>query len=246
MTASDPGHPDPIPPPRPASPSRAQARPVTAPPAGSPGPALAPGAPGSDQPEARRSPAHDTMPSTPLRDDLPAAGAAPAISVDDTASGSSWPYLLLALFMIVLDQVTKYLVIDHFEYAERMPVIPGFFDLTLLYNPGAAFSFLADHGGWQRWFFTLIAVVVSGLLVTMLVRHRGSTMFNTAIGLVLGGAIGNLIDRLLLGHVTDFLLFHHGSWAFPAFNVADCAITIGAVLWILDEVLQTLQTRRAS
>ena len=190
---------------------------MAAPPAGSPGPALAPGAPGSDQPEARRSPAHDAVPPTPPGDDLPAAEAAPAVSVDDTASGSSWPYLLLALFMIVLDQVTKYLVIDHFEYAERMPVIPGFFDLTLLYNPGAAFSFLADHGGWQRWFFTLIAVVVSGLLVTMLVRHRGSTMFNTAIGLVLGGAIGNLIDRLLLGHVTDFLLFHHGSWAFPAF-----------------------------
>lgn len=180
---------------------------------------------------------------------LPQAGQA-AMAQDqtgvqaDTLAGSSWPYLLLALFVIVIDQATKYLIIDHFDYAERLAVIPGFFDLTLLYNPGAAFSFLADHGGWQRWFFTIIALLVSGLLVYMLVRHRGSTMFNTAIGLVLGGAIGNLIDRLLLGHVTDFLLFHHGSWAFPAFNVADCAITVGATLWILDEVLQTLRTRR--
>lgn len=219
---------------------------MAAAPAGSAGPAVAPAPPADSQPTAGRSPKHDAAPPTLPGDGLPAAETAKGVSVDDTGSDSSWPYLLLALFMVVLDQVTKYLIIDHFEYAERMPVIPGFFDLTLLYNPGAAFSFLADHGGWQRWFFTLIAVLVSGLLVTMLVRHRGSTMFNTAIGLVLGGAVGNLIDRLLLGHVTDFLLFHHGSWAFPAFNVADCAITVGAVLWILDEVLQTLRTRRAS
>lgn len=185
----------------------------------------------------------------------PPDGAAPAaaradgeqaagIETSAQASSSSWPYLLMAMTLVVIDQITKYLVIDHFEYAERLPVIPGFFDLTLLYNPGAAFSFLASHGGWQRWFFTLIAVAVSSLLVYMLVRHRGSTMFNTALGLVLGGAVGNLIDRLVLGHVTDFLLFYQGDWSFPAFNVADCAITVGATLWILDELLQSWRNRR--
>lgn len=164
----------------------------------------------------------------------------------ESSARGAWPYLLLALVVIILDQITKYLVIGQFEYAERLPVIPGFFDLTLLYNPGAAFSFLADHGGWQRWFFTVFAAVVSGVLAWMLVRHRGSTAFNIAIGLVLGGAIGNLLDRMLLGHVTDFLLFYQGSWAFPAFNLADAAITVGAVLWILDELIPGMRGGKRS
>lgn len=155
-----------------------------------------------------------------------------------------WPYLLLALVVIVLDQISKYAIIGRFAYAERLPVIDGFFDLTLLYNPGAAFSFLAGHSGWQRWFFAGIAVVASVVLISLLRSQRGQPMFSTALGLILGGAIGNLIDRLVLGHVTDFLLFYQGSWSFPAFNLADCAITLGAALLILSEVLPWLGSRR--
>ncbi len=155
-----------------------------------------------------------------------------------------WPYLLLALVVIVLDQISKYAIIGRFAYAERLPVIDGFFDLTLLYNPGAAFSFLAGHSGWQRWFFAGIAVVASVVLISLLRSQRGQPMFSTALGLILGGAIGNLIDRLVLGHVTDFLLFYRGSWSFPAFNLADCAITLGAALLILSEVLPWLGSRR--
>jgi hypothetical protein len=150
----------------------------------------------------------------------------------------------MALVVIVLDQISKYAIIGRFAYAERLPVIDGFFDLTLLYNPGAAFSFLAGHSGWQRWFFAGIAVVASVVLISLLRSQRGQPMFSTALGLILGGAIGNLVDRLVLGHVTDFLLFYQGSWAFPAFNLADCAITLGAALLILSEVLPWFGSRR--
>ena len=160
------------------------------------------------------------------------------------ATGAVWPYLLMALVVIVLDQISKYAIIGRFAYAERLPVIDGFFDLTLLYNPGAAFSFLAGHSGWQRWFFAGIAVVASVVLISLLRSQRGQPMFSTALGLILGGAIGNLVDRLVLGHVTDFLLFYQGSWAFPAFNLADCAITLGAALLILSEVLPWFGSRR--
>lgn len=163
---------------------------------------------------------------------------------DPEATGAVWPYLLMALVVIVLDQISKYAIIGRFAYAERLPVIDGFFDLTLLYNPGAAFSFLAGHSGWQRWFFAGIAVVASVVLISLLRSQRGQPMFSTALGLILGGAIGNLVDRLVLGHVTDFLLFYQGSWAFPAFNLADCAITLGAALLILSEVLPWFGSRR--
>ena len=147
------------------------------------------------------------------------------------ATGAVWPYLLMALVVIVLDQISKYAIIGRFAYAERLPVIDGFFDLTLLYNPGAAFSFLAGHSGWQRWFFAGIAVVASVVLISLLRSQRGQPMFSTALG-------------LMLGHVTDFLLFYQGSWAFPAFNLADCAITLGAALLILSEVLPWFGSRR--
>lgn len=209
-------------------------------------PANTTGPEGSATAQAAASPQHaaPTPPSAAHPVGHP-PGAQPVAEASGTRGAR--PYLLLALGVIVLDQITKYLVIGHFGYAERMPVIAGFFDLTLVYNPGAAFSFLADHGGWQRWFFTVFAAIVSGVLVWMLVRHDGSTVFRTAIGLVLGGAVGNLLDRVLLGHVTDFLLFYQGTWSFPAFNLADCAITVGAVLWILDELIPGLRaSKRAS
>lgn len=173
----------------------------------------------------------------------PASPVPEASSEAPASTASTWPYLLLALLVLVLDQVSKYLVIDHFQYGERMPVIAGFFDLTLLYNPGAAFSFLAGHGGWQRWFFAAIAIGASLFLLYLLRQSRGRVLFSFALGLILGGAIGNLIDRLLLGHVTDFLLFYQGGWHFPAFNLADTAITIGAVLMIGEELLSMFRPR---
>jgi signal peptidase II len=154
-----------------------------------------------------------------------------------------WPYLLLALLVIVIDQLTKVAVLERFELGERLSVIPGFFDLTLLFNRGAAFSFLAGHDGWQRWFFILIALGASGFIIHLLMRHGHQRMFSIALGLILGGAVGNVIDRLIYGQVVDFLLFHQGGWYFPAFNIADSAITVGAVLLILDELLRMKRVR---
>lgn len=139
--------------------------------------------------------------------------------------------------VIVLDQLTKLSIDRLFQYGERLSVLP-FFDLTLLYNPGAAFSFLADQAGWQRWFFTLLGLGASLVMAWMIRRHpqeRGSCL---ALALIIGGALGNVIDRFAYGHVIDFLLFHWDGRFFPAFNIADSAITVGAVLLILDELLR--------
>ena len=159
------------------------------------------------------------------------------------AARAVWPYLALALLVIVLDQITKVAVLEAFEPGERLAVIPGLFDLTLLFNRGAAFSFLAGHDGWQRWFFVGIAAAASVFILYQLLAHRHQRMFCVALGLILGGAVGNVIDRLVYGQVVDFLLFHQGSWYFPAFNVADSAITVGAVLLILDELLRMRRVR---
>ena len=160
-----------------------------------------------------------------------------------TAASPVWPYLLLAVVVIVSDQATKAAVLNRFELGERLAVIPGFFDLTLLFNRGAAFSFLAGHDGWQRWFFIGIALAASAFILHLLSRHRQQRLFGFALGLILGGAIGNVVDRLLYGQVVDFLLFHQGNWYFPAFNVADSAITVGAGLLILDELLRMKRVR---
>ena len=154
-----------------------------------------------------------------------------------------WPYLALALVVVALDQATKLAILARFDLGERVPVIPGFFDLTLLFNRGAAFSFLAGHDGWQRWFFVGIALAASIFIVHLLRSHRSQRLFSVALALILGGAIGNVVDRLAYGQVVDFLLFHQGSWYFPAFNVADSAITVGAASLILDELLRIKRVR---
>jgi len=148
-----------------------------------------------------------------------------------------WPWLLIAAAIAALDQASKIYVNAGFHYAERVNVLP-FFDLTLLYNPGAAFSFLANAGGWQRWFFTALAAVAAVFIVWLLHRHRGQRRFSLALAVILGGAVGNLIDRSLHGHVVDFLLFYWRDWYFPAFNLADAAISGGAALLIADELLR--------
>ena len=145
-------------------------------------------------------------------------------------------WLVLSLLVLVIDQVSKAHFEGSLEMFQQIVVIPDYFSWTLAYNTGAAFSFLADGGGWQRWLFALIAVVVSAVLVVWLKRlGRDDTWLAIALALVLGGALGNLYDRIALGHVIDFILVHwQNRWYFPAFNFADSAITVGAIMLALD------------
>lgn len=156
-----------------------------------------------------------------------------------------WLWIVLAAGIVAADQASKRFFDSNLFYAERWPVLP-FFDFTLLYNPGAAFSFLAGAGGWQRWFFSAIALIATFLIVYWLQRQPYQRLFCTALSCILGGALGNVIDRVSQGHVIDFLLFHWGEWYFPAFNIADIAITIGAALLILDEFLRLKKKKQAS
>lgn len=139
----------------------------------------------------------------------------------------------LALVVLGLDQLTKGWVVSHFEYGQPW-VITDFFNLTLLHNTGAAFSFLSDAGGWQRWFFTAVAGVVSIVLVVWLARLKDSNCLESlALALVLGGALGNLYDRAALGYVVDFIVVHYKHYYWPAFNIADSAIVVGAGLLLI-------------
>ncbi|MEO5765521.1 MAG: signal peptidase II [Casimicrobiaceae bacterium] len=141
-------------------------------------------------------------------------------------------WLWISLVVIVLDQATKAAMLASFRPGEELP-ITSFFSLVLAFNTGAAFSFLAGETGWQRWLFTAIAVIACALMLWLL-KRGGSRLFCAALALIVGGALGNLYDRLVLGHVVDFLLFHWRDWHYPAFNVADSAITCGAAALILD------------
>jgi len=165
--------------------------------------------------------------------------------VTKSAAGSRLlPWLGLALLIIVSDQLTKTLIIGSFELGDSHTVT-SFFNIVRVHNAGAAFSFLADASGWQRWFFVGLGLVATVAIVWMLKSHGGQRLFSLALSLILGGALGNVIDRLLHGHVIDFLQFHWDWLApifpggyFPSFNIADSAITAGAVLLILDELLR--------
>jgi len=148
-----------------------------------------------------------------------------------------WRWLVLAGVLIILDQLTKLYFDGLLRYGQRIAVLP-FFDFTLLYNPGAAFSFLAQADGWQRWFFTILGLVASVLIVWMMHKNRSNKRLMLALTLILGGALGNVIDRIAYGHVVDFLLFYWKDWYYPAFNIADTCITLGAILLILDELLR--------
>ena len=146
---------------------------------------------------------------------------------------SSQKWLSLSALIIVLDQASKLWITSHFAYGESLTVL-SVFDLVLAHNTGAAFSFLSDAGGMQRWLFSGIAIVASVWIVLLLRRHAAQTLFALALSLILGGALGNLIDRIAYGYVVDFLHFHWNEHYFPAFNLADSAITCGAFLLILD------------
>lgn len=142
-------------------------------------------------------------------------------------------WLALAVLIVMIDQATKFVVVQRMAVNQAVEVT-SFFNLVLVYNPGAAFSFLADHDGWQRGFFMAIAVIASVWIVYLLYRYPQQRLFALALALILAGAVGNLIDRITVGAVIDFLDFHAFGYHWPAFNVADSAITCGAVLLVYD------------
>jgi len=155
--------------------------------------------------------------------------------------------MLVAIVVAVADQVTKWAIVEWVPLYDKVP-LNSFINLTHQKNPGAAFSFLANAGGWQRWFFVALASAVSVVIAVWLwrIRNAGQTVLSAGLALVLGGAIGNLVDRILLGHVTDFIQVWFGNWAFPSFNVADAGISVGAALLIMDALFFSGREERAA
>jgi signal peptidase II len=158
-------------------------------------------------------------------------------SASSSGSPSLWIWLGIALAVILLDQLSKTLILGDFQYGESRTVT-SFFNVVRVHNTGAAFSFLAGASGWQRWFFVGLGVVASTVIVWMLKKHPTQKLFCFAIAMILGGAIGNVIDRLIHGYVVDFIQVHYAGRAFPSFNLADCAITLGAICLVIDELLR--------
>lgn len=159
------------------------------------------------------------------------------------AQGSGMLHWLgLAFVILLVDQFTKVLIVGYYRLGDST-YVTSFFNVVRAHNTGAAFSFLAGASGWQRWFFTVLGFVAAGVILWMLKSHPGQRLFSFAMACILGGALGNVIDRLLYGYVVDFLDFHWRNWHFPAFNVADSAITVGAACLILDELLRVRRTR---
>jgi signal peptidase II len=146
-------------------------------------------------------------------------------------------WLGLAFILLLADQFTKILIVGYYHLGDST-YVTSFFNVVRVHNTGAAFSFLASAGGWQRWFFTAVGLIAAGVIIWMIRANPGQKLFCFAMACILSGALGNVIDRLLYGYVVDFLDFHWAGWHFPAFNVADSAITIGAACLILDELLR--------
>ena len=155
-----------------------------------------------------------------------------AVSASSASSRPWWHWLWISAVIVALDVITKAWVVSAFREGEELP-ITSFMSLILAYNSGAAFSLFADADGWQRWFFAIVAIVASVVLIWML-KRGGNRLLCVGLALILGGALGNLWDRMAIGQVVDFLLLHYGGWSFPAFNVADSAITVGAVSLVID------------
>ena len=153
-----------------------------------------------------------------------------------------WPWLAWAVLLMGADQITKSLILNNYQLGDST-FITSFFNIVRAHNTGAAFSFLADAGGWQRWLFTGIGVAATIFIVWQLRAHPGQKLFSFALSSILGGAVGNVVDRLMHGYVVDFLQFHYAGWYFPSFNLADSAITVGAACLILDELLRVRRER---
>jgi signal peptidase II len=152
------------------------------------------------------------------------------------------PWIGLALAILVADQLTKMLIVGQYRLGDST-YITSFFNIVRAHNTGAAFSFLAGASGWQRWFFTAIGIGAAIFITWMLHSHPGQKLFSFSLACILGGAVGNVVDRLLHGYVVDFIQVHWRGWYFPAFNVADSAITIGAACLILDELLRVRRAK---
>ncbi|MDD5324674.1 MAG: signal peptidase II [Polaromonas sp.] len=159
-----------------------------------------------------------------------------------TTSSPMLPWLGLALILLIADQFTKVLILGYYRLGDAT-TITSFFNIVRVHNSGAAFSFLASASGWQRWLFTAIGLTAALFILWLLKSHAGQRLFSFALACILAGALGNVIDRSLYGHVVDFLDFHYASWHFPAFNLADSAITVGAICLILDELLRVRRAR---
>ena len=153
-----------------------------------------------------------------------------------------WPWLGLALALLLADQFTKVLILGYYRLGDAT-YVTSFFNIVRVHNSGAAFSFLASASGWQRWFFTAVGVGAAVFIIYLLRSHPGQKLFSFALACILGGAVGNVIDRLMHGYVVDFFDFHYAGWHFPAFNIADAAISIGAACLILDELLRVRRAR---
>ena len=152
---------------------------------------------------------------------------------------------ITAVVAIILDQISKWTILAKFEDFERVNIIPHFFDLTLVYNTGAAFSFLANHSGWQKYFFIVLAFVINGWLANGVRNGEFGKLGNFAAAMIIGGAFGNVIDRFIHGKVVDFLLFYWQNHYYPAFNVADSFICVGVALLIIDGLKQGKKNRAA-
>jgi signal peptidase II len=159
-------------------------------------------------------------------------------SFGESSRGPSiWLWLAIAAAVVVLDQLSKQFIVSELQLGENRTVT-SFFSLVYWHNPGAAFSFLAGAAGWQRWFFIGLALAASAFILRLMVRHAEQKLFCFSVAMVLGGAIGNVVDRIWRGQVVDFILVHWNTWNFPAFNLADSAITLGAICLIVDELMR--------
>jgi signal peptidase II len=163
------------------------------------------------------------------------------LSLGKGAGSGMLHWLGLAFIILMVDQFTKVLVVGYYHLGDST-YVTSFFNVVRVHNSGAAFSFLAGASGWQRWFFTVLGFVAAAVILWMLKSHPGQRLFSFAMACILGGAIGNVIDRLMYGYVVDFLDLHWRGMHFPAFNVADSAITVGAACLILDELLRVRRT----
>ena len=161
-------------------------------------------------------------------------------STQQNQLGSAKAYLFLALLVLIADQVSKWWAQMSLPMAQAIKVT-DFLNWFLIYNSGAAFSFLSQAGGWQRWFFTIIGIVAAAVIIWLLQKNTQDRPFCIALALILGGAIGNVLDRLLYGAVVDFIDVHYHGWHWPAFNLADSAISIGATLIVINEIRRALQ-----
>jgi signal peptidase II len=159
-----------------------------------------------------------------------------------SSSAGMLPWLALAMLLLAADQFSKFFIVGHYKLGDGT-FVSSFFNLVRVHNAGAAFSFLASETGWQRWLFTAIGVGAALFIVWLLRSHAGQKLFSFSLACILAGAIGNVIDRSMYGYVVDFLDFHYLNWHFPAFNIADSAITIGAICLVLDELIRVRRGR---